>query len=215
MSSPQTNSTTRKLRLWPGVVALVVQWFAWYLLPLLLPKAMFVGMIIGLISALAIVVWWVFFSRAPWLERVAPILLIVVGVIVTKRLVHPSIAGGMMGMMLPIFSIPVMSLALVGWAASTYRLPTLPRRALMLVFIALACGVFTLVRTGGISGDADSDFHWRWTKTPEEKLLAQTNDQPVGATIAPSAAPSNFNGESGWPGFRKSGWRGSRHEGRN
>ena len=202
MSSPQTNSTSRKLRLWPGVIALLLQWLAWYGLPLVLPKAMFVGMIIGLICALAIVVWWVFFSRAPWLERVAPLLLIVVGVIVTKRLVHPSIAGGMMGMMLPIFSIPVMSLALVGWAASTYRLPTLPRNALMLVSIALACSVFTLIRTGGISGDADSDFHWRWTKTPEEKLLAQTNDQPVVATPAPAAAPSTFNVESGWPGFR-------------
>ena len=44
-----------------------------------------------------------------------------------------------------------------------------------------------LLRTGGISADGRSDFHLRWTKTPEELLLAQAVDEPKPA--APAATP--------------------------
>ena len=44
----------------------------------------------------------------------------------------------------------------------------------MVAAILLACGALTLVRTNGITGDADSDFEWRWTPTAEERLLAPT-----------------------------------------
>ena len=42
----------------------------------------------------------------------------------------------------------------------------------------------TLIRTGGMSGEADSDIHWRWAPTPEERLLAQAGDDLV---VPPSA----------------------------
>jgi len=66
----------------------------------------------------------------------------------------------------------------------------------MVVAIVLACSVLTLVRTGGITGDARSDLHWRWTPDPEQRLLAQATEEsavrssaqaPVAA--APSEAP--------------------------
>ena len=66
-------------------------------------------MIGGIAAGLAIVVWWVFFSRAPWSERVGAIVVMIVALFATSRIVHPSIAGGMMGMMLPIYAIPVLS----------------------------------------------------------------------------------------------------------
>ena len=53
--------------------------------------------------------------------------------------------------------------------------------------IVIACGAWTLLRTGGFSGYIDHDFAWRWTKTPEERLLAQANDEPP---PAPAAAPA-------------------------
>ena len=31
----------------------------------------------------------------------------------------------------------------------------------------------TLIRTNGVTGDADSDFEWRWTPTAEQRLLAR------------------------------------------
>src|SRR5207245_1362747 len=56
------------------------------------------------------------------------------------------------------------------------------------VAIVLASSVFTLVRTGGITGDGASDLHWRWTKTPEERLLAQAADEPAPIPSALKAA---------------------------
>src|SRR6266536_12891 len=225
MTTTQTGEATpqKPLRLWPGVVAVVLQWLAWFVVPLVVPDAAMFGVLAGVLCGLAVLVWWLFFSRAPWLERVGATVLMVVAIVATKRIVHPSIAGGMMGMMLPVFSIPVLSLALIVWAVATRRLSSGPRRALLVAAILLACGVFTLIRTGGITGDAKSDLHWRWTKSPEERLLAQTGDEPTTPPPPPAAAatpekrtpdapadartarPANNEGvesDSGWPGFR-------------
>jgi outer membrane protein assembly factor BamB len=68
----------------------------------------------------------------------------------------------------------------------------------MVATILLACGVFTLLRTGGMSGDGDSDFHWRWTPTPEERLLALADDELAAHRSTPTAANPGAN----WPGFR-------------
>jgi len=46
----------------------------------------------------------------------------------------------------------------------------------MVASIVLACVAFTLVRTGRLSGDGNSGLHWRWTPTPEERLLAQAGN---------------------------------------
>src|SRR5262249_9257242 len=64
--------------------------------------------------------------------------------------------------------------------------------------ILMACGVLTLLRTGGISGDGASDLHWRWTQTPEERLLAQSGNEP---TVQPPA-PTPGDVDRNWPGFR-------------
>jgi len=48
--------------------------------------------------------------------------------------------------------------------------------------------VFTLLRTGGVSGDGKSDLHRRWPPTPEEQLLAQARDEPVAVPSTTAAA---------------------------
>jgi outer membrane protein assembly factor BamB len=163
----------------------VSQWLAWFVLPVFFPEAGMYGLIGGVFGGLVIVVWWLFFSRAPWSERVGAIALMVVALLATKLIVHESIANAGMGVMLFIFAIPVLSLALVSWAVATRRLSSGPRRASMAAAILLACGVFTLVRTGGITGEGSSDIHWRWVKSPEERLLEQAGDEP---TALPSAS---------------------------
>ncbi len=94
-----------------------------------------------------------------------------------------------MGKLLPIFSIPVLSLALVIWAAASRGLSTGARRASMVGAILLGCSVFALVRTGGITGGGRLDWHWRWTPTPEERLLAQAAAEPV-APVPTAAVPA-------------------------
>ena len=190
--------------MWPGVVAVVLQWLLWFAVPRVAPEAAMGAMLGGVVCALAVLVWWLFFSRAPWIERVGALVLMVVAVIATKRVVHPSIAGGMMGMMIITLAIPGFSLALVASTLVSRRLSRWPRRVFIAAAILVACGVFTLIRTGGISGDAKSDIHWRWTKTPEERLLAQAGDEPTTppGNLPATASPSKEAVDSGWPGFR-------------
>jgi outer membrane protein assembly factor BamB len=186
----------RPLRLWPGVVIVAVQWLTWLVLPVVIPGSGGTALMVAAACGLMAMLWWLLFSRAPWAERVGAIVLMVIAVLATRRLVHASIANGMMGMMLPIYSLPVLSLALVAWAAVTRDLARGPRRAAMAVTILVACGAFTVVRTGGISGDGDADLHWRWTPTPEERLLAQGRDTPV---ITSSGSPVPTSLESAPP----------------
>ena len=191
MTTEKIDSSTsqRPLRVWPGVIAVALQWLVWFGVTVVEPEAM-MGAVIGAAAcALAVLVWWLFFSRAPWAERLGAIALIVVSVVVTKRVVHPSIAGGGMGMLLYIFSLPALSLALVVAAAAGRRLSGGPRRGVMVAAILLACAVFTLIRTGGISGYGVSDLHWRWTPTPEQLLLAQAANEPDRTAPAAAAAP--------------------------
>ncbi len=190
----------RPIRLWPGVAAVVLQWLLWFVVPIFAPPNIAIYSMLGsIVCALVVVVWWMFLSRAPWAERVGAIVLMVVTVIAAKRVVHESIANGMMGNMLFVFVIPFLSLALVASVAAGRRLSTGVRRAVMVGAIILACGPWTLVRTGGITGELDSDFHWRWTKSPEEKLLAQSGDETLAAN---PAAPATVRTGTEWPGFR-------------
>jgi outer membrane protein assembly factor BamB len=140
---------------------------------------MLVGLLAGPVGALLIVLWWVFFSRAPWSERLGAVGLIVAGLFATSRIIDKSLATGAEGMLFPILAIPGVGLALVVWAAATRRLSNGPRRATMVAAILLACGVWGLVRTGGFTAsNFHNDLHWRWTTTPEERLLAKSRNEP-------------------------------------
>ncbi len=190
MAIVQTDEPTprKPLRLWPGVVAVVVQWLGWFVLPVLFPEAAMYGLLAGVFCALVILLWLLFFSRAPGLERLGAIVLMAGGLAATWPLLHPSIAGGAMGYLFFVLAIPVLSLALVAWAVASRRLSTGSRRAALVATILIACGVFALVRTDGMYGAGKADLHWRWTPTPEERLLAQAGDAPAARPSAPAAA---------------------------
>jgi outer membrane protein assembly factor BamB len=227
MTIAQTDEPNprKPLRLWPGVAAAVLLCLARFGVPFVLPEGFAFAILGGLLGTLAIVVWWAFFSRAPWPERWGALVLTIVAMFATSRIIHVSIATGMMGLMFPIYAIPVVSLALVVGAVAGRRLSDGPRRATMAAAILLACGLFALLRTNGVSG-AGSDLAWRWAKTAEERLLAQTVEEPAARAAAPAAlpaapaavpaapaalpaaaaklpaAPAAPETGAGWPGFR-------------
>ena len=58
----------------------------------------------------------------------------------------------------------------------------------MVVAVVLGCLPWILLRTDGINADGKSDFHWRWTKTPEEWLLAQAPEELEPVAPAPDSA---------------------------
>jgi outer membrane protein assembly factor BamB len=189
MSIAQTDvSTARKpLRLWPGVVAAALLVVIRFLVPLVFADSTMLAFIGGLIGALVIALWWVFFSRAPWSERLGALVMVAVAFFATKPFLDKSIATGMMGMMFAIYAIPpVVSPALVAWAVATRHLSDGLRRATMVATILLACAAWTLLRTDGIMGGAGAQLAWRWTKTPEQRLLAQASDDSLDSTRAGS-----------------------------
>jgi outer membrane protein assembly factor BamB len=184
------ESAPRKpIRLWPGVVAVVLQWLFWFGGPKVAPEALLYFMFAGVVGGLAVIVWWLFFSRVPRLERWAVIPLMVVAGFATSKIIDKSIAGGMMGLMFPVLSIPLQTLVLVVCAAFS-RLSTGPRRAAILATILLASAACACLRTNGISGSGGADLAWRWSKTPEERLLAQPGGQVYALPAPPPAVPA-------------------------
>jgi outer membrane protein assembly factor BamB len=184
----------RELRLWPGVAVVLLQWLVRFVLPMIWPETVGIGVIGGLVGGLAVLVWWAFFSRAPRLERWGAVGLMIVSLAATSRILHVSIATGMMGMMFVIYSVPVVSLALVAWAVASRRLTGELRLVTLSATILIACGGWALLRTDGITADAHSQFAWRWAETPEQKLLARGGELPA------QSAPARVSGD--WPGFR-------------
>lgn len=198
MTPVQTDSPTleKPLRLWPGVAAVVLLWLARFGVKAVVPgfEGFKVGLMISFAAAAAVLVWWLFLSRAPWLERLGVLVLMIAALAAAWRFKHESMGPvWLLG-----YAVPVLLLAFVAWAVVSRRLTRGRRRAGMAATILVACGVWTLVRTEGVDGDHDARFAWRFSATAEERLLAQARDVPAVAEAAPAAEAA----ASDWPGFR-------------
>jgi outer membrane protein assembly factor BamB len=201
MTTSQTDESTlnKPLRLWPGVVAVAVLWLARFGLPMVAPDLAMYSIIVGApLGILAFIIWWAFFSRAPHVERWGAFALMIVALLATSPILHKSIATGMMGMMFYIYALPLLALAFVVWALVSRRLAVWPRRIAMVASILLACGVWTLVRTDGITGSGASQFAWRWSATAEEQLEARGIEEPA----TPISTTASAETGASWPGFR-------------
>jgi outer membrane protein assembly factor BamB len=177
------------LRLWPGVVILILQLLLRFAGPVVAPDAILFRLLGELACSLAAILWWLFLSRAPWFERLGTLGLMIVALFATRQVIDVSIATGAQGMLFPFLAIPVLGPALVAWAVATHRLADRTRRVAMVATLLLACGVWALVRTGGFTaGSLRHDLHWRWTKTPEQRLVAESGNAPGALPPAPAAA---------------------------
>ena len=111
-----------------------------------------VGIVGGVASAAAIAVWWLFFSRAPWLERAGVPILMAAAFFALRFVVDVSVSRGMMGNMLLLYAIPPLGLALVAWAAVAQNFRSGARGAALVAAIVLACLPWTLRPIGGHQG---------------------------------------------------------------
>jgi outer membrane protein assembly factor BamB len=180
--TPEIDNPVRKpLRLWPGVLLAIVTFLLRYVALIVMPDALLYALFGGLIGAVLIVLWWLLFSRARWFERLGALALMVLALLGTYRIVDILIAKGAMGYLFFFLAIPPLSIAFVAGAVATRRLPDGLRRAAMAATILLAVGAWALLRTGGFTANMKNDLHFRWTKTPEERLLAQAATEPAPA----------------------------------
>jgi hypothetical protein len=102
-------------------------------------------------------------------------------------------------MMFRIYVIPGLSLALVAWAVFSQHMGVGARRAMLAAAVLVACGVWALARTDGITGEGNAQLTWRWKKTAEQQLLAKpTVVEPV---APPKAIPPRPQRRSTGPDF--------------
>ena len=187
----------RPLRILPGLVIAIALVLVRYVIPTVLPDAEIAGLPVpmlgilgGVAGGLAIAIWWLFLSRAPWADRIGILAFAITAIVVTRLIVHESIAGGQMGMMLWIYGIPVLGLAVVAGAALGQHFSASTRRGVMAAAIVIACATFTLLRTDGITGDGISQLKWRWTPTAEQRLLAASATKTAPAPVTPATPPA-------------------------
>lgn len=180
-----TTNLRKPLRLWPGVVLAVLLLLARFGWKIVVPG--FKGFAQGMQGAMAVMaallLWWLFLSRARWSERLGAIGLMAVGLAGAWFLKHESMGP----LWILAYAVPFALLALVAWAVASRRLADRPRRAAMAATLLIASGAWLLARSDGITGDHDMRFGWRWTESPEERLLAETGDEPV---VLPPARPA-------------------------
>src|ERR1043166_6277692 len=110
------TNARRPLRLWPGIVLAVAAALARFVLPAVVSDSLMYSVLGGFIAALLVPLWWLFFSRAAWVERLGAIALMVLAVFGARRIVDVSIATGAMGFPMYFLVLPILSIALVAWA---------------------------------------------------------------------------------------------------
>ena len=167
------------IRLWPGVVLALLLWVSRFGVKAVVPG--FTGFGSGLMGVFAaaflIILWWLLFSRAQWKERFAAFGIVILAAVITLALNHESM--GLFWMFT--YGIPSFSIAFVIWAVAAHRVTERARLPLLVGVMVLLGGIWTLLRTEGVTGDHVLVFHSRWTASAEERLLA-------GPAIAPSVA---------------------------
>jgi len=185
----------KPLRLWPAVILAILLWLTRFGVPMIWPETVIIFVMGSFIGVVLIIIWWLFLSRAPRIDRWGAVGLMIVTIAITWFLLHES----MRLMPFVAYIIPIMSLIFVAWAVVGRYLSDRLRRITMVVTILLSCSVWTLFQTGGVTGgEFQSDFSWRWSETPEQRLLAQADNQLTDFTPTLRLTDS----EPEWPGFR-------------
>ena len=192
------SSSEKSLRLWPGVAGAIIVVFARFVIAPFVPGGGLIGLVVGAAGAALILLWWLFFSRAPWLDRIGAILLMALAAVMTQRFVHPSIGGGTTtGGMLFVFLLPAtLPPFLVAGVILSRRSSRGVRWATMAAAIFLGSGVWVLARSDGIKGEARLQLAWRWTRSAEDRLLTAARDETL-------PSPSTVDKPAGSPAARE------------
>ncbi|OGF51852.1 MAG: hypothetical protein A2497_00730 [Candidatus Firestonebacteria bacterium RifOxyC12_full_39_7] len=169
-----------------------------FVAPVIWPDTLVVGILGGVVLWLAVVIWWAFFSRAAKFDRWAGVVLMIAVLVGITPFLDASISTANMGLMFIFFSLPVLSLAFVIWAAASRNLGNKLRRITMVLTILLSTGFWLLLRTDGMTVQNGQYLNWRWAKTNEEKLLSEIGDN----LTTTSLTQADIAKEAEWPGFR-------------
>ena len=187
--------TRQPLRLWPGIAIVALVWLTRVAAPIvgLSPWTEFMLRVLGgFAGAVAVLIWWLGFSRTSWVERVG-----VVGVTAAVLAATLTIGDSSMLVWVLWYAAPVLSLAAVVGAVLGRTLNDRKRLLVMAVAIALPGAATLVLRIPGVAGQGVAAFAWRWTETSEQRLLGRSDEprettlrQPVAAGAPTTAVTS-------------------------
>ncbi|MBI9069651.1 MAG: PQQ-binding-like beta-propeller repeat protein [Salinivirgaceae bacterium] len=200
MNSNKQNSLSAKdtkISIIPGLVLATLQWILWFLVPKFSAggTATMISVFGGLAFGIFIIIWWLFFSRAPKLERFVAVGLMVIFLMIIPEFTHASIKTGLSGLMYYVYAVPVMTISFVLWALAFRKIKGNMRLISMTVTILIATGIWTLFKSDGITGNASAQLKWRWAQSNEQLLLAETESM-----LSASTESGTF--DILWSGFR-------------
>jgi outer membrane protein assembly factor BamB len=190
-------STERRLRLWPGVVLVVLQAALIFVPGWVAPGTMtqFMGMFWGpVVGVAAVAAWWLFASRLRWTDRLLVPLINTAAAGLALLWCHPSFSYGLL-----MYALPLVTSAWVLWLVVTPFLSWPARRIGLLLLLVAAWGASTLVRLDGVTGSFSAEFNWRWAPTAEDRFLAEHGATSPGVAAADEVVTLQ---PGDWPGFR-------------
>jgi len=196
----RSKNDASELRIWPGAVIVLLQWVTVFGVGRIAPGTplQFFSMMGGpLGGALLLFLWWLFGSRARWLDRLGGVAAIVIGFFAVIALAHPS-----MQMTVFVYGIPLVCLTFVVGAYATRNWADGRRRSSMIAIVVGSFGLFALLRSDGVRGDLGVELALRWSATAEDRLLAT---EPLFGKSLPTVGADDeeqARSETEWPGFR-------------
>jgi outer membrane protein assembly factor BamB len=188
-------------RVWPAVVIIVLMWMGMLIPGWLAPITMvhmFGWMLSPLVALAALALWWLFFSRVRWADRLLGLLIFTVLGAIVWVFSHSTVGG--MGVFF--FGIPCSITVCVLFLAATPFLNWPVRRVGLLVVLALGWLWLLVVRNDGTDGSMNADIQYRWGETAEDRFLADAAAGKLRKEPAPAAAGSLVLQPGDWPGFR-------------
>jgi outer membrane protein assembly factor BamB len=192
-----------RVRLWPALVLIGLQWIAIKVPTWVVPGTVFqfYGMMLGpLVGTVGVLLWWLFASRVGWRDRLLGVLVFVALGALAYPFFHPTF--DLFGVFFN--ALPAVTTVGVLWLLVTPFLRWPVRRATLVAALALTWGYYTLVRFEGVTGEFSVALTFRWLPTAEEGYRS------TDAASTLSAAKALEGGgleplvlQAGdWPGFR-------------
>ncbi len=181
-------------RLWPGVAVVVLLLAAVWLPGWLDAPGMMRYMFVffgPMVATAGVALWWLFFSRIPWLDRGIGLAAFGAGAAATAALWPQS------PMLLIVYALPVVLTVWVLWMVVTPFLSWPVVRMGLAAALLLAWGAFLCLRFDGLDGSLHGTLSWRWSQRGEDKFLASQGS--IG-TAKGAAVVKLLPGD--WPGFR-------------
>jgi hypothetical protein len=133
-----------RLRLWPGVLIVALQWVFITLAQIYAAGTMiqFYAMFMGpMVGGALFAGWWLFASRLPWKERWLGLFAGIGSGVAAMLLAHPTLGGMAMG----VFALPAITLAAAAWLLVT-QFMRWPIRRTGLLAVLLLLALFALNR---------------------------------------------------------------------